>query len=336
MADAYTTSAQPDVSIVVPLYNEAESLPELVVWIDRVVGAEGWSAELLLIDDGSTDASWHTICALSPSHLHILGFRFQRNYGKSAALSVGFRQVRGKVVFTMDADLQDSPDELPELYRMICEEGYDLVSGWKKKRHDPVLSKNIPSKFFNATARAFTHVKLHDFNCGLKAYRLAVVKSVELYGDMHRYIPALAYNAGFRRIGEKVVTHYERKYGKTKFGYSRFVNGALDLLTLSFVSRFGKRPMHLFGILGTLTFLAGGVIVIILIVNKILAIAHHLPYRQIVLQPLFYIALLMVLLGAQLFLAGFIGELIVRASPRTNRYDIAESIDHETSEDTNA
>ena len=327
MSEEYTASAQPDVSIIVPLYNEAESLPELVAWIDRVVVSQHWDAELLLIDDGSSDSSWSIIRTLTPAHLRVRGFRFQRNYGKSAALTVGFRQVRGKVVFTMDADLQDSPDELPELYQMITEQGYDLVSGWKKKRHDPVLSKNIPSKFFNATARAVTHVKLHDFNCGLKAYRLAVVKSVELYGDMHRYIPALAYNAGFRHIGEKVVTHYERKYGTTKFGYSRFVNGALDLLTLSFISRFGKRPMHLFGILGSLTFLAGGIIVIILIVNKILAIAHHLPYRQIVLQPLFYIALVMVLLGAQLFLAGFIGELIVRATPKTNRYDVVETSD---------
>lgn len=330
MSVTRSTSLSPDVSIIVPLYNEAESLPELVAWIDRVVSSEGWRAELLLVDDGSSDASWSVIGNLHPVHLHIRGFRFQRNYGKSAALSVGFRHARGQVVFTMDADLQDSPDELPALYQMITEEGYDLVSGWKKKRHDPVLSKNIPSKFFNATARVVTHVKLHDFNCGLKAYRLSVVKSVELYGDMHRYIPALAYNAGFRHIGEKVVTHYERKYGTTKFGYSRFVNGALDLLTLSFISRFGKRPMHLFGILGTLTFLAGGVIVIMLIVNKLLALAHHIPYRQIVLQPLFYIALVMVILGAQLFLAGFIGELIVRATPKTNHYDVAETLDRPT------
>ena len=318
----------PDVSIIVPLYNEAESLPELIAWIDRVVAAEGWRAELLLIDDGSKDASWAVIGRQTPAHLHVRAFRFQRNYGKSAALSVGFFHARGQVVFTMDADLQDSPDELPGLWQMIVDEGYDLVSGWKKKRHDPVLSKNIPSKFFNATARRVTGVKLHDFNCGIKAYRLPVVKSVELYGDMHRYIPALAYNAGFRRIGEKVVTHYERKYGTTKFGYSRFVNGALDLLTLSFISKFGKRPMHLFGILGTLTFLGGGGIVIALIVQKILALTHHTAYRQIVEQPLFYIALAMVLLGAQLFLAGFIGELIVRATPyRANRNNIAETLD---------
>ncbi|MGP1363380.1 MAG: glycosyltransferase family 2 protein [Bacteroides sp.] len=325
MSEYEVNNALPMVSIVIPLYNEEESLPELVSWIDRVVAAQEWRAELLLVDDGSSDGSWAVICNLAPAHLQIRAFRFQRNFGKSAALTIGFRHARGRVVFTMDADLQDSPDELPELYRMIKEQGYDLVSGWKKKRHDPVLSKNIPSKFFNATARKVTGVKLHDFNCGLKAYRLAVVKSVELYGDMHRYIPALAKYAGFRHIGEKVVTHYERKYGKTKFGYSRFVNGALDLLTLTFITRFGKRPMHLFGIFGSLTFLAGGVIVVILIVNKILSLSYHTPYRQIVSQPLFYIALIMVLLGAQLFLAGFLGELIVRATPRTNRYDIAET-----------
>ncbi len=318
-----------DISIVVPLYNEAESLPELVAWIDRVVAAQHWEAELLLIDDGSTDTSWQVIGELAAAHLHLRAFRFQRNYGKSAALTVGFTQARGKVVCTMDADLQDSPDELPELYAMITEAGYDLVSGWKKKRHDPVLSKNIPSKFFNATARLVTGVKLHDFNCGIKAYRQAVVKNVELYGDMHRYIPALAKYAGFRRIGEKVVTHYERKYGVSKFGLSRFVNGALDLITLAFVSRFGKRPMHLFGILGSLSFLAGGVIVIVLIVNKILALTHHIAYRQITEQPLFYIALIMVVLGMQLFLAGFLGELIVRANPQTRRFHVTETLEKE-------
>lgn len=313
-----------DISIVIPLYNEAESLPELTSWLDRVIGQQGWTAELILVDDGSSDASWAVITGLQLAHVQVRGIRFQRNYGKAAALHVGFGAATGEVVCTMDADLQDSPDELPELYRMVTQEGYDLVSGWKKIRHDPKLSKNLPSKLYNASVRRFTGIKLHDFNCGIKAYRRPVVKSIELYGDMHRYIPVLASNAGFRRIGEKVVTHHERKYGVTKFGWSRFINGFLDLLTVLFISRFGKRPMHLFGSLGTLMFLVGGGITLWLIGAKIHAIASHQAYRQVVDQPLFFIALTLVLMGVLFFLAGFLGELVARSSPDRNRYQIAE------------
>lgn len=316
-----------DLSLVVPLYNEAESLPELTSWIARVVRQEGWSAELIYIDDGSTDDSWATIQALCPDGLCIRAFRFQRNYGKSAALFVGFEQAQGRVVCTMDADLQDSPDELPALYDMIVNGGYDLVSGWKMKRKDPVLSKNLPSKLFNATARAVTGIKLHDFNCGLKAYRREVVKAIEVYGDMHRFIPALAKGAGYSRIGEKPVEHFRRKYGVTKFGWSRFINGFLDLLTVTFVSRFGKKPMHFFGTLGTFTFLIGGITTIWLIVDKIVAIARQLPYRNITEQPLFFLSLTLVILGTLFFLTGFLGELVARSSPNRNRYNIAETLD---------
>lgn len=318
-----------DVSIVIPLLNEAESLPELADWIGSVVRAQGWVAEVLFIDDGSTDDSWRVINELQCEAFTLRAFRFQRNYGKSAALYVGFAKARGRVVCTMDADLQDSPDELPALYRMITEEGYDLVSGWKKVRRDPKLSKNLPSKLFNATARWVTGIKLHDFNCGIKAYRREVVKSIEVYGDMHRYIPALAKSAGFTRIGEKVVVHYERKYGVTKFGWSRFINGFLDLITVTFVSKFGKKPMHFFGSLGTLTFLFGGGITVWLIVEKIVAISRRLPYRNVTEQPLFFIALTLVMLGVLFFLSGFIGELVARSSPGRNRYHVAERLDRE-------
>lgn len=315
-----------DISVVVPCYNEAESLPELVEWIGRVTSGEKWSAEVILIDDGSSDSTWHVIQTLKAPNetLTVKGLRFQRNYGKAAALHVGFAESRGGVVFTMDADLQDSPDELPELYRMITEEGYDLVSGWKKKRHDPVFSKNLPSKLFNATARRVTGIKLHDFNCGLKAYRQEVVKAIELYGDMHRYIPAIAKNAGFSNIGEKVVKHYPRKYGVTKFGWSRFINGYLDLMTVHFVGRFSKRPMHFFGAIGSLMFILGGLTTLWLIGEKVVAIWRKSPYRNVVDQPLFFLALALVIIGVQCFLAGFIGEMVGRNSPIRNRYTVAE------------
>lgn len=313
-----------DVSIVVPAFNEEESLPELVDWIARVSHAQAWSAEVIIVDDGSTDGSWNVIRNLKAEGLAVRGIRFQRNYGKAAALHVGFREAQGRVVFTMDADLQDSPDELPEMYRMIVEEGYDLVSGWKKVRHDPKLTKNLPSKLFNATARRMTGIKLHDFNCGLKAYRCEVVKTIELYGDMHRYIPAIAKSNGFTRIGEKPVKHYPRKYGVTKFGWSRFINGYLDLMTVSFVGRFGKRPMHFFGTIGSLMFLFGGITAIWLIVEKIVSIYSFRPYRNVTDQPLFFLSLILVVIGVQCFLAGFIGELVGRNSPIRNRYLIAE------------
>ena len=313
-----------DISVVVPSFNEEESLPELVDWIARVSRAQAWSAEVIIVDDGSTDGSWNVIRNLKAEGLAVRGVRFQRNYGKAAALHVGFREAQGRVVFTMDADLQDSPDELPEMYRMIVEEGYDLVSGWKKVRHDPKLTKNLPSKLFNATARRMTGIKLHDFNCGLKAYRCEVVKTIELYGDMHRYIPAIAKSNGFTRIGEKPVKHYPRKYGVTKFGWSRFINGYLDLMTVSFVGRFGKRPMHFFGTIGSLMFLFGGITAIWLIVEKIVSIYSFRPYRNVTDQPLFFLALILVVIGVQCFLAGFIGELVGRNSPIRNRYLIAE------------
>lgn len=309
-----------DISIVVPLYNEEESLPELISWIKRVMANSPLSYEVLLIDDGSNDGSWEVITKLVEGNPNLRGVRFRRNYGKSAALHTGFGLARGNVVITMDADLQDSPEEIPELYRMITEQNYDLVSGWKKKRHDPLLSKRIPSKLYNGTVRFITGIKLHDMNCGLKAYKSRVVKSIEVYGDMHRYIPVLAKQAGFKRIGEKVVQHQERKYGVTKFGWERFINGFLDLLTVAFVSRFGKKPMHFFGTLGTLMFLAGGIISIWLVVSKLWAQTHHLRYRAVTEQPLFYIALVMAIIGVQLFMAGFIGELVSRSSADRNHY----------------
>lgn len=308
-----------NLSIVIPLYNEEESIPELVEWIQRVVVQHKFTCEIILVDDGSKDSSWNVIEQLSSSFPNIKGISFMRNYGKSAALYTGFEVAQGDVVITMDADLQDSPDEIPELYRMIAEEGYDVVSGWKKVRYDP-KSKTIPSKLFNATVRMVTRIKLHDFNSGLKAYKRRVVKSIEVYGEMHRYIPVLAKQAGFSRIGEKAVQHQPRKYGKTKFGYSRFINGFLDLFSVVFVSKFGKRPMHFFGLIGTLMFLLGGGITVWLIARKLYASSQGLPFRQVTDQPLFYIALLTIILGVVLFLAGFLGELIARNSSERNRY----------------
>ncbi len=315
-----------DISVVVPLYNEEESLPELVQWIDRVATNNSLSYEILLIDDGSTDGSWSAMEMLKAEYPQIKGLSFLRNYGKSAALYEGFKMAEGEVVFTMDADLQDSPDEIPEMRRMILEEGYDLVSGWKKRRYDPI-SKRWPSKFFNLTARVVSGIKLHDFNCGLKAYRRKVVKSIEVYGEMHRYIPILAKHAGFKRIGEKVVEHHERKYGVSKFGIERMVKGYLDLISVSFMSHFGRSPMYLFGSLGTLMFLFGGVTTVWVIVKKIVAQANGLVWRGVTEQPLFYLALVAVVVGVQLFLAGFLAELINRRSSDRNNYLIDKKLD---------
>lgn len=309
-----------DLSIVVPLYNEEESLPELEAWIRRVVEAEGYSYELLLIDDGSKDGSWEVIEQLVAQNACVRGIRFRRNYGKSAALHTGFQATKGRVVITMDADLQDSPDEIPILYRRVAEEGYDLISGWKKKRYDP-LSKTLPSRFFNAVTRAISGIALHDFNCGLKSYRHEVIKSVEVYGEMHRYIPLLAKWAGFNRIGEQVVEHRARKYGVTKFGWERFVNGFLDLLSISFVGRYGKRPMHFFGTLGTLSFLAGLLILIYLSIAKLIYSMYGIADR-----PLFFFGILMLIVGTQLFVTGFLAELMVRNSSNRNQYIIEEEI----------
>ena len=315
-----------DISVVVPLYNEAESLPELVAWIDRVAVSHGYAYEVILVDDGSSDASWEEVERLKTRYPALRGIRFARNYGKSAALYCGFAAAAGEVVVTMDADLQDSPDEIPELRRMILEEGYDLVSGWKRKRHDPV-GKRWPSKFFNWTARAATGIRLHDFNCGLKAYRSKVVKSIEVYGEMHRFIPVLARQAGFRHIGEKVVDHHARKYGRSKFGMERMVKGYLDLITVLFMSHFGRSPMYFFGGLGTLMFLLGGGTTVWIIVGKLWKQAHALPLRPVTEQPLFYLAILAVILGVQLFLAGFLGELINRGSSDRNKYLIDKTLD---------
>lgn len=319
-----------DLSIIIPLYNEEESLPELHDWISRVLAERDISYEIIFVDDGSSDGSWRVITELHKSDReHVRGASFRRNYGKSPALNTGFAMARGNVVITMDADLQDSPDEIPELYRMITEEGYDLVSGYKKKRYDP-LSKTIPTKLFNATARRVSGIgNLHDFNCGLKAYRIDVVKHIEVYGDMHRYIPYLAKLAGFNRIGEKVVHHQARKYGTTKFGLDRFVNGYLDLLTLWFTGRFGKKPMHFFGLLGSLMFLLGLIAVVAVGALKLYHMHAGLPYILVTDSPYFYIALVSMILGSQLFLAGFVGELVVRNSPRRNEYEIRDSIDAE-------
>lgn len=311
-----------DISVVVPLYNEAESLPELVAWIDRVARGNGLTYEIIMVDDGSDDASWSVVERLSGEYGTIRGIRFMRNYGKSAALYCGFERAEGEVVFTMDADLQDSPDEIPEMRRMILEEGYDVVSGWKRKRYDPI-GKRLPSKFFNFTARLMSGIKLHDFNCGLKAYRRKVVKSIEVYGEMHRYIPILAKHAGFKRIGEKVVQHQERKYGKSKFGMERMIKGYLDLISVSFMSRFGRSPMYLFGGLGTLMFIAGFIATVWIIVEKF---AAGVPITN---QPLFYLSLMAIVLGVVLFLAGFLGEMINRRAPERNRYLIDETIDND-------
>ena len=316
-----------DISIIVPLLNEKESLPELVAWIRRVVEKEGWTYEIIMIDDGSTDGSWDTIKELSASDSSIHGIRFRRNYGKSAALFHGFKAAEGRVVFTMDADLQDSPDELPEMYRMVTEEDWDVVSGWKQHRQDNKLTKNLPSKLYNATARWITGIRLHDMNCGLKAYKNEVVKNIEVYGEMHRYIPYLAKNAGFSKIGEKPVHHQARKFGTSKFmGWNRFVNGYLDLLTLWFLSTFGKKPMHIFGFLGTLVFMVGFFSAIGIGVDKLWALSQGIPQRLVTDSPWFYIALTMMMIGTQLFLAGFIGDLLSRSSQNRNDYQIEEEI----------
>lgn len=315
-----------NISVVVPLYNEEESLPELHAWIKRVMDEHRFSYEIIFVNDGSRDGSWRVIEELGQKHPEVHGVKFRRNYGKSPALYEGFLRSTGDVVITMDADLQDSPDEIPALYRMITEEGYDLVSGWKQKRYDP-LSKTIPTKLFNWTARRVSGVhNLHDFNCGLKAYRKDVVKNIEVYGEMHRYIPYLAKNAGFDRIGEKVVHHQARKYGKTKFGLNRFVNGYLDLLSLWFLSTFGKQPMHVFGFIGTLMFLAGMLSTIAVGVHKMWAMTHGEQYILVTDSPYFYISLVMMLLGTQLFLTGFIGEMISRSSAQRNDYQVEREI----------
>ena len=316
-----------DISVVIPLYNEAESLPELFVWIERVMKANGLTHEVIFVNDGSTDNSWQVIENLKTKAPTIVqGIKFRRNYGKSPALYCGFKLAQGDVVITMDADLQDSPDEIPELFRMIKEDGYDLVSGWKKKRYDP-LSKTIPTKLFNATARRVSGIKnLHDFNCGLKAYRREVVKNIEVYGEMHRYIPYLAKAAGFTRIGEKVVHHQARKYGKTKFGLNRFVNGYLDLLSLWFLSAFGIKPMHFFGLLGSLMFLLGFIAVAVVGFGKLWNMHHGMPYRLVTESPYFYLALTSMIIGTQLFVAGFLGEMISRNAPERNNYQIETTI----------
>lgn len=315
----------PDISVVVPLFNESESLPELEAWIRKVLQNGGLSYEIIFIDDGSNDGSWDVVRKLASENPDVRGISFRRNYGKSAALYCGFDAARGNVVITMDADLQDSPDEIPELYCMITEDGYDLVSGWKKQRHDPI-GKRWPSKLFNATARAMSGIHLHDFNCGLKAYRNKVVKSIEVYGEMHRYIPILAQNAGFTRIGEKVVHHRARKYGHSKFGWERAIKGYLDLISVMFMSRFGRSPMYFFGGLGTIMFMFGFIAVIVIIAQKLYRQSHDMIFRPVTDQPLFFLCLLAVVLGVLLFLAGFLGELINRNSTDRNRYLIDERL----------
>ncbi len=315
-----------DISVVIPLFNEEESLPELYAWIERVMNENDFTFEVIFINDGSTDRSWQVIEELAEKSKNIKAIKFRRNYGKSPALYCGFKEAQGDVVITMDADLQDSPDEIPGLYKMIMIEGYDLVSGYKQKRYDP-LSKTIPTKLFNATARKISGIKnLHDFNCGLKAYRKDVVKNIEVYGEMHRYIPYLAKNAGFDRIGEKVVHHQARKYGQSKFGLNRFFNGYLDLITLWFLSSFGRKPMHVFGFLGTLTFFIGFVSAFILGADKLYALANGIPQRLVTDSPYFFIALTMMIIGTQLFLAGFVGDLVSRNSHDRNNYQIEEVI----------
>ena len=315
-----------DISVIIPLFNEEESLPELYAWIERVMNDNGFSFEVIFVNDGSTDHSWQVIQRLGSESDHVKGIKFRRNYGKSPALYCGFKQAQGDVVITMDADLQDSPDEIPALYKMIVEDGYDLVSGYKQKRYDP-LSKTIPTKLFNATARKISGIKnLHDFNCGLKAYRKAVVKNIEVYGEMHRYIPYLAKNAGFDKIGEKVVQHQARKYGSSKFGLNRFFNGYLDLITLWFLSSFGRKPMHVFGFLGTLVFIIGFISAFALGADKLYCLANGIKQRLVTDSPYFYISLTMMMIGTQLFLAGFIGDLVSRSSSTRNDYQIEEEI----------
>ncbi|MBO4807129.1 MAG: glycosyltransferase family 2 protein [Paludibacteraceae bacterium] len=314
-----------DISVVVPLYNEEESLPELFAWISRVMAANGFSYEVIFVDDGSSDTSWSIISDLAEKHSEAKGIKFRRNYGKSAALYCGFDRAVGDVVITMDADLQDSPDEIPELYKMIMTDGYDLVSGWKKVRYDSKLAKNLPSKLFNATTRAISGIKLHDFNCGLKAYRKNVVKSIEVYGEMHRYIPYLAKNAGFKKIGEKVVIHQARKYGTSKFGFNRFFNGYLDLITLWFLSTFGKKPMHFFGFVGSMMFLLGFIAVSLVGGAKLYHIMNGTSAPLVTSSPYFYLALTSMVIGTQLFLTGFVAELVSRNASERNDYKLEET-----------
>ena len=314
-----------DISVVVPLYNEDESLPELLAWIDRVMQEHRFSYEAILVDDGSKDRSWDVINELQNTYAAIRGIKFRRNYGKSAALFCGFEAAKGEVVITMDADLQDSPDEIPDLYRMVKDENYDIVSGWKQKRYDPI-TKTIPSKFFNRTARAVSGIRLHDFNCGLKAYNYKVVKSIEVYGEMHRYIPILAKEAGFTRIGEKIVQHQERKYGVTKFGLSRFVNGFLDLISISFMTRFSKKPMHFFGLLGSLMFVIGFLSAGWIGLQKLLSLSHGVKAPLVTDSPYFYIALITMVIGTQMILTGFVAELVSRSSSDRNLYQIDKEI----------
>ena len=315
-----------DISVIVPLFNEAESLPVLHEWIVRVMRENNFSYEIIFVNDGSTDTSWQVIKQLREQNEHVHGICFRRNYGKSAALYCGFDAAQGDVVITMDADLQDSPDEIPELYRMITEEKYDLVSGWKQKRYDNKFTKNIPSKLFNATARWVTGIKLHDMNCGLKAYRQDVIKNIELFSEMHRYIPYLAKNAGFTRIGEKVVQHRKREFGESKFGINRFVNGYLDLMTLWFLNKFGKQPMHFFGLIGSVMFILGFIAVIVVGAMKLYALAHHTSAMLVADTPYFHLGILTMVLGCMLFLAGFLGELIIRNSSERNNYLIREKL----------
>lgn len=312
-----------DISVVIPLYNEEESLQELCNWVSRVMIKHGFTYEIILIDDGSTDSSWEVVRQISEDNPAVRGLKFNRNYGKSAALNTGFKETRGEVVISMDADLQDSPDEIPELYRMIREEKYDLVSGWKRKRHDPV-TKTIPSRFFNFVTRKISGIKLHDFNCGLKAYRSQVVKHIDVYGEMHRYIPVIAKWNGYTKIGEKIVEHRARKYGTTKFGFERFINGFLDLLSITFVSKFKRKPMHFFGTFGTLSFFTGLIITLYVIGTKLYSIHYKLPARDVVDQPLFFLALVALIIGVQLFLTGFIAEMMAMKSQSSNEYLIVE------------
>lgn len=314
-----------NISVVVPLFNEEESLTELCDWISRVMQTHGFTYEVILVDDGSTDSSWEVVSTLSQNNKNIKGIKFNRNYGKSAALNTGFKKANGEVVITMDADLQDSPDEIPALYKKIKEEGFDMVSGWKKKRHDPI-SKTIPSKFFNFVTRKISGIKLHDFNCGLKAYREQVVKNVNVYGEMHRYIPVIAKWNGFTKIGEQVVNHHERKYGTTKFGLERFVNGFLDLLSITFVSRFQRKPMHFFGLLGSISFFGGFIITCWVVGLKIYNLHYKLPARDVVDQPLFFLALVALVIGVQLFLTGFLAEMLAMKSNSSKDYLVSEQI----------
>ena len=315
-----------DISVIVPLFNEAESLPELYAWIQRVMNENKFSYEVIFINDGSTDNSWQVIQELKAKSENVRAIRFRRNYGKSAALHCGFQIVQGDVVITMDADLQDSPDEIPELYRMIKEDGYDLVSGWKQKRYDNKLTKNLPSKLFNATARWVTGIKLHDMNCGLKAYRQDVVKNIEVFSEMHRYIPYLAKNAGFTKIGEKVVQHRKREFGESKFGMSRFVNGYLDLMTLWFLNKFGKQPMHFFGLVGSVMFILGFFAIVVVGAMKLYALSNGIRAMLVGVNPYFHLSILMMILGCMLFLAGFLSELIIRNSNERNNYMIKEEL----------